>query len=169
MRICGTNDPHLERVDAHTRFHFKACLQGLAYIVTAPRGIFRRILLDIVRIGFEVGESVCGGQGGVRLGIAFDLRDLGNGFPFHAKTGAVGGEGFTAQIGFRKHIAFGNIGIMRDGDKLCARPLGCLVKPGPQVFRVGTVCGGEGLKLPPDLRIVGREHNPVQVGTRRDR
>ena len=59
--------------------------------------------------------------------VAFNLRDLSNRLPQHAGTGIVGCNSLTLNRRLGKHIAFGDIRVMGDGDKAAIGTLRRLV------------------------------------------
>ena len=96
--------------------------------------------------------------------IAFNLSHLSNGLPLHTRARIVCRNRLTLYGGFRKHIALGDIRVVRNSDKATVRTHGSVIQPLPQIFWVLTLVRTVGDVLTSLIAAIWGYHNTVQVG-----
>ncbi len=95
--------------------------------------------------------------------VALELSDFGHRFPLHAGPGVVSGDVFAANGPIRKHVTFGQVGVMGNGEEASTGGFGQGIKPGPEIFWIGIFIGSDRIDGGCFFTVESGHDDPVKV------
>ena len=128
------------------------------------RGLFREIEIAQFPPGIAIaGEFVVGRHERMAFAVPLDLGDLDQRFARRPAPGIGRAHRPAGWVAEHEHHAVGQVGVVRDGQRLAAGGLLVLVEIVPQPVGLGRVIGGERRELGHPAATIAIDHVAVQV------